>query len=267
MARRLRAKRLKRGKRLRRLAAVVLVSAALLSTSLAAGLLLSGLISGGPSGPRTAAIVDQLSLTEPNPAFAETATEMLEQAGYAVDYYAGEQVTVDLYRNLPAHGYDLIILRAHASRMTEIHTGTGEKRPADYVALFTNEPYSEAKYGQEHVRALGRAVYYEGGDPLFGITPYFVTESMRGRFDNTLIIMTGCDGLRSPRTGEPFLDRGATAFVSWTKRVSAAHSDAATERLLEYLLISKLTAREAVARTMADVGPDPTYGSTLLYYP
>ena len=38
------------------------------------------------SGPPRAAIVDQLSLTVPNPDFVESATETLERAGYIVDY-------------------------------------------------------------------------------------------------------------------------------------------------------------------------------------
>ena len=42
-----------------------------------------------------AAIVDQLSLTFPNQTFIETATNTLKQAGYTVDYYPGEKVTVE----------------------------------------------------------------------------------------------------------------------------------------------------------------------------
>jgi hypothetical protein len=53
------------------------------------------------TGSPRAAIVDQLSLTEPNPAFTEAATDLLEQAGYAVDYFPGEEVTVEFYRQLP----------------------------------------------------------------------------------------------------------------------------------------------------------------------
>ena len=45
--------------------------------------------------------------------------------------------------------------------------------------------------------------------------------------------MMGCDGLRSQVTAEAFLDKGASAFVSWSTRVSADHTDGATRRLLE----------------------------------
>lgn len=47
------------------------------------------------SAQSKAAIVDQLSLTYPNQTFTQTATNTLKQAGYSVDYYPGEEVTVE----------------------------------------------------------------------------------------------------------------------------------------------------------------------------
>jgi len=251
--------------RLRR-AAVVLVGLALLAAALAAGLILSGLVGGG-SGPRTAAIVDQLSLTQPNPDFAASATNILEQAGYAVDYYPGEEVTVDLYRELPTHDYDVVILRVHSGIAEETDITTGEKTMREYVSLFSGEPYSPDKYPQEPIGRLGMATYYEGASPLFGIGPDFITQSMRGSFDKTLIVLMGCDGLRSPRTGQAFLDKGASAFVGWSESVSASHSDAAALRLLEKLLIEAQPIGQAVAQTAAELGRDPSYGAELRVLP
>ena len=258
----------KRSRGLRKLG-ILLVSVVLLSVSLAAGLLLSGLTACGPSGPKTAVIVDQLSLTFPNPAFAETATDMLEQAGYAVDYYSGEAVTVDLYRDLPKHDYELIILRVHSGIVRQIDPRSEEKTVMEYVGLFTGEPYSDATYGgREGAGRIGLAVArdYHGGQ-YFGVTPYFIEFTMEGRFDKATIILMGCDGLRSDRTAESFVERGAETFVSWDGKVSASHTDAATERLLQHLLTDGLTIQEAVTETMAEVGPDPEYDSTLLVYP
>ena len=65
--------------------------------------------------PLKAAIIDQLALTDPNPAFVKEATRELEDAGYRVDYVPPEAVTVDFYRALPKKGYHLIILRSHSS--------------------------------------------------------------------------------------------------------------------------------------------------------
>ncbi|UCH86347.1 MAG: hypothetical protein JSU97_07385 [Dehalococcoidia bacterium] len=251
--------------RLRR-AAVVLVVVVLLATGLAASLLPSGLLDGDASAPR-AVIVDQLSLSQPNPDFAASATDILEQADYAVDYFSGEQVTVDFYRNLPTHDYDLIILRVHSGIAEETDITTGETTQREYVSLFTGEPYRRDKYPNEPRGRLGKATYYEGAPPLFGIGPEFITHSMEGSFDKALIVLMGCDGLRSQRTAQAFLDKGASAFVSWTRSVSASHTDAATERLLEKLLVEELPVGDAVAQTAAEVGPDPSYGAELRMLP
>jgi hypothetical protein len=254
------------GRRLRK-AAVIFLGAALLCTGLAAGLFLSGLI-GGTSGPRprTAAIVDQLSLTFPNPSFAASATDILEQAGYEVDYYPGEEVTVEFYRDLPTHGYGLIVLRVHSGLTREL---SGEEAtPTEYVSLFTGEPFTEGEYRREIGGGrVGIASYYEGGPQVFGISPKFIESSMKGRFDDTTVILMGCDGLRSHETAEAFLQKGAKAFVSWSGPVSATHTDAATERLLEKFLTEGLPLADAVAQTAAEVGPDPSYGAELRVLP
>lgn len=218
---------------------------------------------GPPSSLRTAVIVDQLSLTQPNPDFIAAASATLARAGYRVDYVPGERVTVEFYRKLPSRGYDIVILRVHSGITTEVSLESGERVEKEYVSLFTGEPYRPDKYREEQLNRLGRALYYEGADPLFGIGPAFIEESMEGDFQGALIIMMGCDGLRSRRTAEAFLARGASAFVSWSKPVSAAHTDMATERLLEAILEEGLDVREAVARTAAEVGPDPSYKAEL----
>lgn len=61
-----------------------------------------------------AAIVDHLSLLASNQSFVETATNILEQAGYTVDYYPSENVTVEFYSDLPlyarAYPYKSVLL-------------------------------------------------------------------------------------------------------------------------------------------------------------
>lgn len=203
-------------------------------------------------------MIDQLSLSVPNPDFAASAIEKLEKAGYTVDYYPGKMVTVDFYRDLPSHDYDLIVMRIHAGLVTE------DGRPTDDVSLFTGEDYSETKYVEEQATGLvGRSVYYEGADPLFGIGPDFVNYAMRGKFDDTLIVMMGCDGLRSQKMAQAFIDRGAESFVSWSQTVSAEHTDASTRRLLDRLLEDQLPLQDAVRETADELGPDPYYGAEL----
>ena len=220
--------------------------------------------SDAPAGPPTAAIVDQLSVTFPNPAFAEETRATLEEAGYAVDYYANEDVTVDFYRRLPFHNYDLIIFRSHADRLQATST-SGEQ--VDEVILFTSEPYSTERYQNEQAaNDLVIARYTRDGEPYFGVAAGFIRGSA-AEYDGATIIMMGCEGLLSDRTAAAFVDRGAEVYISWDESVTATHTDAATERLLEHLVVEGLPPDDAVARTMSDVGPDPIYGSRLLAYP
>lgn len=237
--------------------------AVLLAALASAGVLFALGGGGSNTGGKTAAILDQLSLTQPNPEFVSSARGILAEAGYAVDYYPGEQVTVELYRTLPERGYDLVVLRSHAGITNEVDYTTGERSKTEYVSLFTGEPYDADKYPDEQLNRLGKARYYEGAPELFGIGPDFVRYSMEGSFDGALIIMMGCDGLRSQKTAEAFLEKGADAFVSWSKPVSAPHTDAATEHLLERLLIDGLPTAEAVSRTAEEIGPDPLYEGEL----
>ena len=236
---------------------VVLVGA------LALVLMTGGDDSAANDGVKRAVIVDQLSLTQPNPDFISETRGTLAAAGYLVDYIAGEDVTVETYRSLPDRRYDLILLRVHAGITTEVNRTTGERTGTEYVSLFTGEPYDEDKYSANQVLGLGSARYNQDSDPLFAIGPSFVDDSMQGDFGGALVVMMGCDGLRSQRTAEAFLNRGASAFVSWTRPISASHTDTATKVLLERLVIDDLPVEEAVALTAAEVGPDPVYKGEL----
>jgi len=250
------------GRKGRLVKALIGLIAATVVSAIAVCLFLALGSGGSTTGPKTAAIVDQLSLTQPNPTFAETATGILEDAGYRVDYYPGEAVTVEFYRDLPTHGYDLLLLRVHSGLARDYGEPTG------YVSIFSGEPFSETKYAQERADGLvGRASYYDGSPQVFGIVPDFIESSMRGRFDGATVVMLGCDGLITNVTAEAFVQKGAKTVVGWSGPVSAEHTDAAGEHLLRHLLVDELTTQGAVARTMAEVGPDPEYESVLRLYP
>ncbi len=216
-----------------------------------------------PLGPPTAAIVDQLSFNVPNPDFAQQTRTLLEGAGYRVDYYPAAQVNVDFYRRLPEHGYKLIIFRSHANRLQAEWHG----KPIDEVILFTSEPYDRSKYvADQAANRLVIASYSKGGDEYFGIAPDFFNKHL-GNFRGATVVMMGCEGLLSARTAQAFVDLGAKTYISWDQSVTAPHTDRATEVLLRHLLLESKPPGDAVALTMADVGPDPVYNSRLRVYP
>jgi len=208
-----------------------------------------------------AAIVDHLSLTYPNQTFIETVATTLVNANYTVDYFSGEKVTVEFYRNLPTHGYKLIILRVHST--------TGGM---PFLSFFTSERYTTSKYVYEQLEDRLNPVAYsheeaQKGIGYFGITPLFVKLSMKGRFNNTVIITMGCEGLRQTNMAGAFIEKGAIAYVGWNESVSASHTDITTTQLLKHLVAEKQKIEDAVENTMNEVGPDPMNNSFLKYYP
>jgi len=102
-----------------------------------------------PSIPEgtSAAIVDQLYSNYPNEDFTSNITEDLEDFGFSVDVYQGDDVTVDLYRNLPAYDYALIIFRVHSGAISP--NPEGDVAPTTGTYLFTNEPFNRMKYTRE----------------------------------------------------------------------------------------------------------------------
>jgi|GEM_PF-612485 len=220
-----------------------------------------------PTNPDTfhfrAVIVDQLGgghiKAQPNQTFIQAAEEILNASGFSVDYIDGANVTVDFYKDLPSLEYGIIILRLHSATSAE---GTRE------ISLFTSELFEENKHNERGLAAVA-FVPYEEEDPIyFGVLPLFVRDSMNGKFENTIVIMTGCDGLSEPQMAEAFIARGAKAYLGWNELVTAPYTDYATTRLLQHLMAEKKSMRTAVEDTKREVGGDPTYpNSTLSFYP
>ena len=222
------------------------------------------------AGNATAAISDQLSASfQENEQFTANVTKELEEYGFEVDIFQGNNITVDFYRRLPTRGYRLIIFRAHSGILEQ----DGEVVPR--TVLFTNEDYSESKYALEQVYGqltMGGAC--QGCPMMFGITPEFVraqnvwgqASDMEGVFDDTVIIMMGCSGIALLDMAEAFIDKGASAYLAWDRSVELYYVDEATPYLIHQLCSEELTIGEAVDDTMDIVGPDPNYGAALQYY-
>ena len=206
-----------------------------------------------------AAIVDHLSLTAPNRTFIQTATNTLKQAGYAVDYYSSDEVTIELYRNLPSKDYKLIFLR--------VHSGNNQYDQGP-IFLWTSEPYSRSKYVYEQLTdQLRPTSSLKGDSAVFCIGPEFVRRSMRGQFQNAIVIGMGCETMKDTDLAKAFIEKGASIFIGWTEDVVSSHTDQATACLIKYVITHKQTIKQAVAEAMKKAGPDPACESLLVYYP
>ena len=215
---------------------------------------------GDQAPGRKAAIIDHLSMSWPNPSFVMACTALLEQTGYGVEYYEGKQVTVELFRKLPTHQYTLIVLRVHSAYIDKYLS----------LAMFTSEPYSKGRYVYEQLRnrvASGYIQPHVQGDPRYlVITDKFIRYSMEGTLNGAVVIMMGCTGIKRC-AATAFLAKGARAYIGWNGPVSVAHTDRATLHLLEHLLLAKERIGVSVSQTMKEVGREPQYGSTLLFWP
>jgi hypothetical protein len=176
----------------------------------------------------------------------------LQGAGYVVDYYGPSQVTVGLFRDLPAKGYGLVIIRAHAA----------SRGPT--LSIFTSELYSSSSYVYEQLTdQLVPATFQSGA--YFAVTPRFVQGGMHGNFPHTAIIMMGCSGLAGSDMAKAFIERGASAYIGWDGLVTAGHTDASTLALLQSLGDGK-SLKEATGLAAAQPGRDPQFSSGLDYY-
>lgn len=203
-----------------------------------------------------AAIVDQIgeaypSSPESTKKFNETATNILESAGFNVSYHKSESITVNFYKGLAKYNYGLIILRAHSAL----------RKDQPIVDFFTSEKFEENKYPPK----LITAGFFEWEKNVFycAITPEFI-RSIDGVFPKSIIIAMGCNSLNKTCTGmaDVFIGKGAKVYVGWTGFVDLSHVDSETIKFLRNFL-----ENETLSAAVGNTNVDPHYGSRMKYYP
>jgi len=201
-----------------------------------------------------AALIDALYSSSPNLNFTASLGKTLQEAGFKVDAYQGENVTVDFLKKFPC-GYELVILRMHSALSS-----------SNELYLFTAEPYSAGKYVQEqYYRIVKEAYPTEESQSVFAVNWGFIERLMADKFKGALVIVMGCDGANDPWMAEEFIDRGAVGYVGWNGSVLLSHSDRAVLYLIQALYVDKLSLEDAVKKTNSQIGVDPQWGSILNY--
>jgi len=219
--------------------------------------------SNKPSEPK-AAIIDQLNSSQlssssffKNETFVNTATQLLLKRFPKVDYFS-DNATVDLYKDLASKNYKMIIWRAHSALNLEQR----------YVAICSSERYSPNKYTQYSNEQLTLCKITGDENSYFAITPKFIEECMNGRFEETVIILMSCNGLKEGyfQTAEAFISKGAKIFISWNGWINSSHNDHAVALLLDYLINKNNNVSEAVSKIQPYL--DPNYGLCIMsFYP
>ena len=246
----------------------VFVSIILTVTYFAGGDLYDGNFSY--NGVDKAAIVDQLHKDIPNLQFQNKAQTLLEDAGYQVDLFTTEDITVDFYKKLPTMNYKFIVFRTHS-----VALGTVENS----ASLLTGEIYNieshidEQLSGQlkkavpflyDHVEKVGWEALVN--QTYFTIGSKAVNEIMQGEFDKSIIILGGCDTLSGRNLADSFLKRGASAVIGWDGLIGFRDNDRVILELLEKILSDGEDISNAVESTKENFVSHTPYSPTLKYF-
>jgi len=233
---------------------LILVALALIAVSAVAVYSLKPNKPNGHGG-ETAAIIDGLSVEFPNPEFIKETSEILMDLGYRVDYYQSSNVTVSLYRKIPAQNYDLIIFRVHSAPM-DPGKSTG-------VALFTSEEPPGGYLAEQMLGWVRVAKTLTGGDQYYAVTPSFLREAVEGEFDGTTIIVMSCFSTIDSTLASIFIEKGAGMFAGWDEKVTSEHMDQYILEIFREMDASDIPFTEAAEHVVEEIGSDPVYESRL----
>jgi len=211
---------------------------------------------------RRAAILDGLSTDHPNRTFIESTIRILGYVGYEIDVYNSKNVTLKVFKELPAKDYDLVILRVHGGRIRQpigLYVGSG---------LFIER--CDPEFHREEVESgyllLGRP--FLSNDTYCVAPPHYITDKLQGSFKNTLIIAMSCFTGNDDIMATAFFSRGAGAYIGFSGKISPDYADAFTVNFLRELYIEKLPLQQAFAKTKEALRSDPYYGGIpILYLP
>jgi hypothetical protein len=227
-------------------------------------------------GTPKAAIIDQLGSTkldeavrDVNQTFIEATEELLYERFSVLDYYS-DNATVEQYKQLASAGYKLIIWRAH----------TALDLNSSYIAISTTDKIDSTDLDQymengqyDQYLENGQLTFCNiTGDPqslYFSITPKFIEQVMTGTFQDTVIILMGCNGLQPGylETAQALEAKGAKVIISWDNWVSASDNDYGTSILLHYLIDENDTVGEAVSQVPTFSSSEFASATQMLYDP
>ena len=200
-----------------------------------------------------AVIIDQLHKDYPSKSYQKEVTEILSKAGYKVDIVETDEVTLEFYKQLPSMNYKIIIFRGHS-----LGESNGVTKSA---SLFTGEVYTHHKYIKEQfldqvaigvpylfseLRETGGVDSQPANKTYFVVGSKMVDELMVGNFDESIIILAGCETMEGKLLADSFLKRGASDVIGWSGLIGVYNNDMVVTYLLNETLANGLDIGEAV---------------------
>ena len=204
-------------------------------------------------GVPKAAILDALYAGPQDLAYEQNLTNYLSIAGYSVDIFRGENVTISLLENIG--GYKVLILRLHSAIASD-----------GFLYIFSGENYTPTKYAQEQLSgAVREGITFENVS-YFALNAVFLGGNNQTGLKDSTVILMGCNGTGDSYTIQRLLDKGVKAYIGWSGYVDLSYSDEITLALVKALYLEKSSAQVAVGEAMREVGTEPAYNSVLECY-
>jgi len=219
-----------------------------------------------------AVIIDQLYNDYPNERYRNEVTEMLSKAGYKVDIVETAEVTLEFYKQLPSMNYKIIIFRGHS-----LGESNGVTKSA---SLFTGEIYNHHKYIKEQfldqvaigvpylfseLRETGGVGSQPANHTYFVVGSKMVDELMVGNFDESIIILAGCETMEGTLLADSLLKRGASDVIGWNGLIGVYNNDMVIKFLINKTLANGLDIGEAVDYMNEQIDGQVVYDTTIIH--
>lgn len=179
----------------------------------------------------------------------------LERAGYTVDYYKDENVTISLLKRLDDEGYSVIYINSH-----------GFIDPHGFYGLFVNEKIDSEKVNLYNDDLEEDRIGYLEDGSLAGylyVTPkFFSLYGNNSLFTDALIFIDACYSGNKTSLAEVFLNLGAQCFIGWNGPVNVIHGIMMDGKFFHEACKYNKTIEQALRGTRAD----PDSGATLTYF-
>jgi len=219
---------------------------------------------------KKAAIIDQLDRDIPNPRYQNQTMSYLLDAGYDVDLYTTEDITIDFYKELPSMDYEFILFRTHSLAIYG-------KNPSEWI--FSGEKYSNKVHiaetlsgqlspGVPFIVTEDQTITYSEAlsERHFMIGPKFIDESMVGQFPGSVIILGGCETMPHELLADALVKRGASSVIGWNELINSSKNDRVMTSLLEEILVNGLEIDQAIELVTDDFKRDKKSGLKLKHF-
>jgi hypothetical protein len=140
----------------------------------------------------------------------------LEAIGYQCDYYEGEEVTVELMKNMEDYGVIYIdthggVVNTHYGK--EVDFVIGQKGSKQLYQQYDSDLMLH-RLGHVWIPSLSLSHY-------FCILPHFIGEYAETSYPNNLIYIDACNSYKNPTMAEAFIDAGAYVYCGYSSLILA----------------------------------------------